>query len=193
MKQLTGCLLITMMTMAVWAEDNKTDPSSTEFVTKTHARLGETVELIESDLGPLKPVDDSLYPNELLFGVAHRQEGFDALYFKFLKTTRRCVEFRYGKGFKTLEDINIGFVDALKIIEKTFFGLKPVIVKSEGIKNLKQETVIWSASWKAQNGAKGQADVHANRYGGCDKYAFVVLCQDPSYLQIESLKKPNVH
>ena len=193
MKLLTGCLLITMMTKVGWAEDNKTDPFSTEFVTKTHARLGETIELIESDLGPLKPVDDGLYPNELLFGVAHRREGFDALYFKFLKTTRRCVEFRYGKGFKTLEDINIGFVDALKIIEKTFFGLKPVIVKSEGIKNLKQVTVIWSASWKAQNGAKGQAGVHANRYGGCNKYAFVVLCQDPSYLRIESVKKPNVH
>ena len=95
------------------------------------ARLGQTIEQVQKDLGPLKLQEDGLYPSELLFGVAHNQEGFNDLYFQFLKTNKRCVTTRYGKYYKNLADVTLGFLDAKKVVQKAFFGSTLSIVESQ--------------------------------------------------------------
>jgi len=153
-------------------------------LSSAEARLGQTVEEIEASLGGLKVVDDPSCPQKLLFGVAHRKEGFNELSFYFAKTNRRCLELRYGKSFAKLEDVNVTFEDARKIVEETFPRDKLAIVDSTGIKNGKQVAKLWNVRWKTKNGSVAQAAVQTNRYtsiGGC---AFVVECHDLEYERI---------
>ena len=157
------------------------------------ARLGETIGQIEKDLGLLK-FEEDLRPNEILFAKTQKRDGFDGLYFQFLKKNNRCVTFRYGKMYKNISEVAFSFADARKIIEKSFPGSRPSLVEYQGIKNGKQEEALWRAVWKTQSGGYAAASLQKDReeYSSCPGYTFVILCKDPAYVKIESTIKPNI-
>ena len=155
-----------------------------------HARLGETLQQIEKRYGKLE--DDSgkdycyrwdldYYPEVLRF-TAREKNGFDIIYFYFLKGKGepKCSSVKYLKFYEYNNGIKTTPIDAKRLLEENYHqgALLMKIIDSKGIDGDKVINEMWSALW---NGPKGEEAEARSGMGTGFQPHFSIRCSAPEW------------
>lgn len=150
--------------------------------TETPAWLGEPLAKIKNHFGYIEIKDNSfitaLFP-DCGEAVIKNKESFDEIEIIFLRSDpkKECISVRYSKTFKKVSEINLGFKDAIKMLEKYFPQNKPALVMTYGFVDGKQQGEEWEASWSAENGAGALSFVKQGERG----YDFSFSCHNKKF------------
>jgi hypothetical protein len=134
------------------------------------ARLGETLQQLENRYGKLE--DDSAkdycyqwdfdyYPEVLRF-TARKKNGFDEIYFYFLKgkAEPKCSSVKYLKFYEYNNGIKTTPIDVRRLFEENYHKEAQLmkIKESKGIDGDKVINKMWSALWKGPKGEEAEAN-----------------------------------
>jgi len=154
------------------------------------ARLGETLQQLEIRYGKLE--DDSTkdycyqwdfdyYPEVLRF-TARKKNGFDEIYFYFLKgkAEPKCSSVKYLKFYEYNNEIKTTPIDVRRLIEENYHKEAQLmkIKESKGIDGDKVINKMWSALWKGPKGEEAEAK---SGMGWGFKPHFSIRCSAPEW------------
>ena len=154
------------------------------------ARLGETLQQLEIRYGKLE--DDSTkdycyqwdfdyYPEVLRF-TARKKNGFDEIYFYFLKgkAEPKCSSVKYLKFYEYNNEIKTTLIDVRRLVEENYHKEAQLmkIKESKGIDGDKVINKMWSALWKGPKGEEAEAQ---SGIGGGFQPHFSIRCSAPEW------------
>ena len=166
------------------------------------ARLGETLQQLEIRYGKLE--DDSTkdycyqwdfdyYPEVLRF-TARKKNGFDEIYFYFLKgkAEPKCSSVKYLKFYEYNNGTKTTPIDVRRLVEENYHKEAKLmkIKQSKGIDGDKVINKMWSALWKGPKGEEAEAQ---SGIGGGFQPHFSIRCSAPEWTAfIEKRSKGSV-